>query len=95
MEHGNGLLLVQTATNKFYILNQDYVYGHDMATEFKNALAMYKPDAKIVGEDFHELWLKDFAPFLTKVMAAQPQVLFTSIGYPIRITSSSRREAWT
>ena len=38
---------------------------------------MYKPDAKIVGEDYHELFLKDFAPFLTKVMAAQPDVLYT------------------
>ncbi len=67
---------------KFYILNQDYVYGHDMASEFRKALAKYKPEATIVGEDFHELWLKDFAPFLTKVMAAQPEVLFTADWLP-------------
>lgn len=67
---------------KFYILCQDYLYGHSMAEEFKKALAMYKPSAEIVGEDFHELFLKDFAPFLTKVMAAQPQVLFTTDWMP-------------
>ncbi len=67
---------------KFYILCQDYLYGHSMANEFKKALAMYKPEAEIVGEDFHELWLKDFAPFLTKVMAAQPQVLYTADWMP-------------
>ena len=67
---------------KFYILNQDYLYGHSMANEFKKALALYKPEAEIVGEDYHELWLKDFAPFLTKVMAAQPQVLYTADWMP-------------
>jgi len=72
----------QQPQTRFYILNQDYVYGHDMATEFKKALALYKPDAKIVGEDFHELFLKDFAPFLTKVMAAQPEVLFSADWMP-------------
>jgi len=67
---------------KFYILCQDYLYGHSMANEFKKALALYKPEAKIVGEDFHELFMKDFAPFLTKVMAAQPQVLYTADWMP-------------
>lgn len=66
----------------FYILCQDYLYGHSMANEFKKALALYRPDAKIVGEDFHELWLKDFAPFLTKVMAAKPDVLYTADWMP-------------
>lgn len=67
---------------KFYILCQDYLYGHSMADEFKKALALYKPEAQIVGEDFHELWLKDFAPFMTKVMAAQPQVLYSADWMP-------------
>ena len=67
---------------RFYILNQDYLYGHSMANEFKKALAAYKPGAKIVGEDFHDLFLKDFAPFLTKLMASQPEVLFTTDWMP-------------
>ncbi len=62
----------------FYILCQDYLYGHSMGTAFAKWLAVYKPDAKIVGEDYHELFLKDFAPFLTKIMAARPDVLYTA-----------------
>ncbi len=68
--------------SRFYILCQDYVYGHEMAGEFKKALAIHKPEAKIVGEDFHDLFLKDFAPFLTKVMAAQPEVLYSADWMP-------------
>ena len=62
----------------FYILCQDYLYGHSMGTAFKKWLAVFKPEAKIVGEDYHELFLKDFAPFLTKIMAARPDVLYTA-----------------
>jgi branched-chain amino acid transport system substrate-binding protein len=67
---------------RFSILCQDYLYGHSMANAFKKALAEYRPDAKIVSEDYHGLWLKDFAPFLTKVMAAKPDILYTGDWMP-------------
>ena len=62
----------------FYILCQDYLYGHSMGNAFKKWLAAYKPEARIVGEDYHELFLKDFAPYLTKIMAVQPDVIYTA-----------------
>lgn len=62
---------------KFYILNQDYSYGHDMAEGFKKGLAKHKPDAVIVGEAYHPLFLKDFAPYLTKVQGSGAEVIFS------------------
>lgn len=67
---------------KFYILNQDYVFGHALAESFKAGLKKYIPDAKIVGEDFHPLFNKDFAPYLTKVKASGAQVIFTGDWIP-------------
>ena len=63
--------------NKFYILNQDYSYGHIMATAFREALKQYKPGAEVVGEDFHPLFIKDFAPYITKIQASGAEVIFT------------------
>ena len=62
---------------KFYILNQDYSYGHIMAEAFRAGLKKYKPEAEIVGEDFHPLFIKDFAPYITKIQASGAEVIFT------------------
>ena len=67
---------------KFSILCQDYMYGHSMANAFKKYLKKYKPEAEIVSEDYHQLWLKDFAPYLTKIMATNPDILYTADWLP-------------
>ncbi|MBS3732650.1 MAG: ABC transporter substrate-binding protein [Desulfobacterales bacterium] len=67
---------------KFSILCQDYMYGHAMADAFKKYLNKYKPEAEIVSEDYHKLWLKDFAPYMTKIMAANPDILYTADWLP-------------
>lgn len=67
---------------KFSILCQDYMYGHSMADAFKKYLNKYKPEAEIVSEDYHQLWLKDFAPYLTKIMATNPEILYTADWLP-------------
>lgn len=62
---------------RFYILNQDYGFGHHLAAAFKKGLKEFKPNHEIVGESYHKLFLKDFAPFITKVKASGAQVIFT------------------
>ena len=64
--------------NKFYILCQDYMFGHNMGKGFKEGLKKYKPDAEIVGEVYHPLFMKDFAPYMTKIQASGAEVIFTS-----------------
>ena len=67
---------------KFYVLCQDYLYGHSMADGFKKALKKYRPDAEIVGEDYHPLFLKDFAPYLTKIQASGAEVIYSADWMP-------------
>ena len=62
---------------KFYLLCQDYAYGHAYAETFKAAISKYRPDAQIVGEDFFPLFLKDFAPYLTKIKASGAEFIIT------------------
>ncbi len=62
---------------KFYILCQDYLFGHAIADAFKNGLKKYKPDAQIVGEAYHPLFLKDFAPYITKIQGSGAEVIYT------------------
>jgi ABC-type branched-subunit amino acid transport system substrate-binding protein len=67
---------------KFYILCQDYLFGHSMAQGFKDGLKKFYPEAEIVGEDYHKLFLTDFAPYLTKIKASEAEVIYTGDWIP-------------
>ncbi len=62
---------------KFYILCQDYLFGHEMANSFKEGLKKYKPEAVIVDEVYHPLFMKDFAPYVTKIKGSGAEVIYT------------------
>ena len=68
---------IRKKEKKFYILCQDFGAGHDIAAGFKKGLKEYYPDAQIVGEDYHKLFITDFAPYLEKVKASGAEVIFT------------------
>jgi branched-chain amino acid transport system substrate-binding protein len=63
---------------KYYIICQDYAFGHDAAEGFKKQLKVYVPDAQIVGEDYHPLANKDFAPYISKIIASKADAIFTA-----------------
>ena len=73
---------VRKKEKKFYILCQDYGFGHTFADGFKNGLKLYYPEAQIVGEDYHKLFLTDFAPYLSKIKASGAEVIFTGDWVP-------------
>jgi ABC-type branched-subunit amino acid transport system substrate-binding protein len=60
----------------FYIICQDYVFGHDVAKTFKEQIKRYIPDAEIVGENFHPVRAKEFGPYITKIKSAGADVVF-------------------
>jgi branched-chain amino acid transport system substrate-binding protein len=63
---------------RFYIINQDFAFGHAVAESFKKVFMKVKRgDQEIVGEDFHPLANKDFGPYITKALAAKPDVIIT------------------
>jgi branched-chain amino acid transport system substrate-binding protein len=62
---------------RYYLISQDYAYGHGSAKAFKEQLKIHLPDAKIVGEDFHPLGNKDFAPYITKIIGANADCVYS------------------
>jgi len=68
---------IRKKEKKFYILCQDTTFGHVFAEGFKAGLKEYYPDARIVGEDYHKLFLADFAPYMTKIKASGAEVIYT------------------
>lgn len=73
---------IRKKEKKFYILCQDYLFGHSMANGFKVGLKEYYPEAEIVGEDYHKLFLTDFAPYLEKIKASGAEVIYTGDWIP-------------
>ena len=73
---------IRKKEKKFYILCQDYSFGHDMASGFKKGLKEYFSEAQVMGEDYHKLFLTDFAPFLTKIKASGAEVIWTGDWIP-------------
>jgi len=68
---------IRKKEKKFYILCQDYSFGRSIANGFKTGLKEYYPEATIIGEDYHKLFLTDYLPFLTKIKASEAEVIFT------------------
>ncbi len=73
---------IRKKEKKFYILCQDYAFGHIFAEGFKKGLKEYYPEAQIVGEDYHKLFLTDYAPYLSKIKASGAEVIFTGDWVP-------------
>jgi branched-chain amino acid transport system substrate-binding protein len=63
---------------KFYLINQDYAMGHDVSKSFMAAVKRVLPDAQFVGQDFHPMATKDFGPYVSKILAAKPDLIFTA-----------------
>ena len=68
---------IRKKEKKFYILCQDYSFGRGIADGFKKGLKEYYPEAQIVGEDYHKLFLTDFAPYMEKIKASGAEVIYT------------------
>lgn len=73
---------IKKKEKKFYILCQDYSFGRGMADGFKKGLKEFYPEAQIVGEDYHKLFLTDFAPYLEKIKASGAEVVYTGDWIP-------------
>ena len=62
-----------------YLMNQDYLYGQGVDHDTKKFLAEYRPDVKIVGDEFVPLGkVKDFSSYIPKIKASGAQALITS-----------------
>jgi branched-chain amino acid transport system substrate-binding protein len=68
----------QTPHKRYYLINMDYAFGHAVSDSFRKIFQrVKKPDQEIVGDDFHPMATKDFGPYITKALAAKPDVIIT------------------
>jgi len=67
----------QKNLKKVYMVNMDYSFGHDVASFYEKFVKEVAPDTEIVGKDFHPMFNKDFAPYISKVKASGADYLLT------------------
>lgn len=70
-------LVAKKKYKKVAIIAQDYSFGKEALAAFKKKLAQLNPSAKIVAELYHPAGTKDFAPYISQIIAAKPDVVFT------------------
>ncbi|MFN2459734.1 MAG: ABC transporter substrate-binding protein, partial [Candidatus Velthaea sp.] len=75
--HATGVTLSKKFGKKWYFITPDYAFGHALETAYKDVLA--KNGGTIVGNDLTPLGTTDFSPYLTKVLAAKPDVLLVLV----------------
>lgn len=78
---GRSFALAQLVVNKGYkkvgIIAQDYSFGQEAVAAFKKKIAKISPSTQIVAEIYHPTGTKDYAPYASQLIAANPDVIFT------------------
>ena len=60
----------KTKLRKVFLINQDYSWGYDVAKYYEMAIKQFSPETQIVGKEFHPVFNKDFAPYISKITAS-------------------------
>ncbi len=68
---------VKQGYKKIAIIAQDYSMGREAVDGFKRKMAELDPEAKIVVELYHPAGNKDYAPYVSRIIATNPEVIFT------------------
>jgi branched-chain amino acid transport system substrate-binding protein len=61
----------------YFLINQDYSWGHDIARYFEKFIKQLSPKARIVGKEFHKVFNKDFTPYIDKIRASGAAYIVT------------------
>jgi branched-chain amino acid transport system substrate-binding protein len=66
------------ATQRVYLMGQDYSFGQAVSREARRQLTAQRPDVQIVGDELHPVGrVKDFLPYATKIKASGAQAVIT------------------
>ncbi len=65
---------------KWYILGEDYEYGHSIADNFWKGLTKNKADVEKIGEAWPKLQETDYTPYLTALAAKKPEAVYVAFG---------------
>ena len=72
-------LAPQSQYKNYYIIASDYSFGHTEANAFKARLTELNPGAKVTGEDYPPLRATDYTPYINKILAAKPDLVYSSL----------------
>jgi branched-chain amino acid transport system substrate-binding protein len=65
---------------RYYTFANDYAYGRLVVAAFKKRILERQPDAQFIGEGWPKATENDLTPYITAILAAKPDVLFTALG---------------
>lgn len=72
-------MIEEFEADTFYTITPDYVFGHDLLKNTEEVLE--KNGKKLLGNVFHPLGETEYSQYITKIMAAKPDVvLFLNFG---------------
>ena len=64
----------------WYIIGDDYEYGHSIADNFWKGLKKNKPGVALIGEAWPKLRETDYTPYMTALLAKKPDAVYASFG---------------
>jgi branched-chain amino acid transport system substrate-binding protein len=67
----------KTDLRKVFLINQDYSWGYDVAQHYEMAIKKFAPDTEVVGKEYHPVFNKDFAPYISKITASGADYVIT------------------
>jgi len=78
--HSNALAkwVADNGKKRVFMIAQDYSFGHEAVAAFKKKLMELNPKVELVGELYHKIGEIDYAPYITQIIAAKPDIIFTS-----------------
>jgi branched-chain amino acid transport system substrate-binding protein len=68
---------------RYYTFANDYAYGRLVVAAFKERVLANDPEAKFVGEAWPKATESDFTAYITAMIEAKPDVVFTALGVGI------------
>src|SRR3954469_17060301 len=74
----SALVAKDLPVKRWATISPDYEYGHTSWKMFRAYLKRFKPDVEFVGESFAKFGTVDFSSHISKVMAANPEGIFST-----------------
>ena len=69
----------QPAWKNYYTIGYDYEFGRMQAGAFVEAVKKLRSDVKIVGQHWPPVGETDYTPYITSMMAAKPDVVYSNL----------------
>jgi branched-chain amino acid transport system substrate-binding protein len=64
---------------KWGLINPDYSYGRSQYDSFVDGIKAAKPDVELVTSQWPKLGTTDFTPYITALLSAKPEAVYTSL----------------